>query len=71
MNTDVKGSLAWAMGIIAVALVLYLLSSTTGLHRGIKWLSNLNMVLALSLLLAFLVFGPTGFIFDAFTSTLG
>lgn len=59
------------LGIIAVALVLYLLSSTTGLHRGIKWLSNLNMVLALSLLLAFLVFGPTGFIFDAFTSTLG
>lgn len=59
------------LGIIAVALVLYLLSSTTGLHRGIKWLSNLNMVLALSLLLAFLLLGPTGFIFDAFTSTLG
>jgi len=59
------------LGIIAVALVLYLLSSTTGLHRGIKWLSNLNMVLALALLLAFLLFGPTGFIFDAFTNTLG
>lgn len=59
------------VGIILVALVLYLLSSTTGLHKGIKWLSNLNMVLALTLLLAFLVFGPTGFIFDAFTSTLG
>lgn len=62
---------ATRLGIIAVALVLYLFSSTTGLHRGIKWLSNLNMVLALALLLAFFVFGPTGFIFDAFTSTLG
>ncbi|HET6807121.1 MAG TPA: BCCT family transporter [Frateuria sp.] len=62
---------ATRLGIIAVALVLYLLSSTTGLHRGIKWLSNLNMALALALLLAFLAFGPTGFIFDAFTSTLG
>ncbi len=59
------------IGIIAVALVLYLMSSTTGLHRGIKWLSNLNMALATLLLLAFFVFGPTGFIFDAFTSTLG
>lgn len=59
------------LGIIAVALVLYLLSSTTGLHRGIKWLSNLNMVLAGAVLLAFLCFGPTGFIFEEFTSTLG
>jgi glycine betaine transporter len=52
-------------------MVLYLLSATTGLHRGIKWLSNLNMVLAIALLLAVFVFGPTGFIFDAFTNTLG
>lgn len=59
------------LGIIAAALVLYLLSSTTGLHRGIKWLSNTNMVLAVLVLLAFFVFGPTGFIFDAFTNALG
>lgn len=59
------------IGIIGCALLLYLLSSTTGLHRGIKWLSNLNMVLALLVLLAFFVFGPTGFIFDAFTNALG
>ncbi|MEO8856349.1 MAG: BCCT family transporter [Burkholderiaceae bacterium] len=59
------------LAIIGAALVLYLLSSTTGLHRGIKWLSNLNMVLAGLVLLAFLVFGPTGFLFEEFTSTLG
>lgn len=62
---------ATRLGIIAGAMVLYLLSATTGLHRGIKWLSNLNMVLAIALLLAVFVFGPTGFIFDAFTNTLG
>lgn len=59
------------IGIIGCALVLYLLSSATGLHRGIKWLSNFNIVLALLVLLAFFVFGPTGFIFDAFTNALG
>lgn len=59
------------LGIIAAALVLYLFSSTTGLHRGIKWLSNLNMALAALVLLAFMVFGPTGFLFEEFTSTLG
>lgn len=59
------------IGIIGCALVLYLFSSATGLHRGIKWLSNANIVLALLVLLAFFVFGPTGFIFDAFTNALG
>ncbi|MFS8064673.1 MAG: BCCT family transporter, partial [Luteimonas sp.] len=62
---------ATLLGIIAAAMVLYLLSSSTGLHRGIKWLSNLNMVLACAILLAFLLFGPTGFLFEDFTNTLG
>ena len=62
---------ATQLSIIGAAMVLYLLSSTTGLHRGIKWLSNLNMVLAGTVLLAFLCFGPTGFLFEDFTHTLG
>ncbi|MFG0214520.1 BCCT family transporter [Brevibacillus porteri] len=57
--------------IISVITVLFLLSATTGLDRGIKYLSNTNLVLALLLLLLTLVLGPTSFIFDAFTSTLG
>lgn len=59
------------IGIIAIITVLYLLSSTTGLDRGIKYLSNTNLVLALALLLLTLVMGPTSFLFDTFTSTLG
>ncbi|MGG4458541.1 BCCT family transporter [Brevibacillus porteri] len=57
--------------IISIITVLFLLSATTGLDRGIKYLSNTNLVLALLLLLLTLVLGPTSFIFDAFTSTLG
>ncbi|TKI56888.1 BCCT family transporter [Brevibacillus antibioticus] len=57
--------------IISIITVLFLLSATTGLDRGMKYLSNTNLVLALLLLLLTLVLGPTSFIFDAFTSTLG
>src|SRR5690606_10691415 len=57
--------------IIAIAFVLYMASTTSGVDRGIKWLSNFNLALAGLLLAAVLVLGPTGFIFDAFTTTLG
>lgn len=57
--------------ITVILLVLYLLSSTTGLDKGIKWLSNLNMGLALALMLFVLIFGPTIFILNSFTLALG
>ncbi len=56
---------------IAVVTVLYLLSAQTGLQRGIKYLSNLNMVLAVSLMGFLLFLGPTKFIMEVFTSALG
>lgn len=57
--------------IIAVASALYIASSMSGLTRGIQWLSNFNMLLALLLLLSVFVLGPTSFILDAATTTLG
>ncbi|QRG65167.1 glycine betaine uptake BCCT transporter [Brevibacillus choshinensis] len=57
--------------IIAVITVLYLLSSTSGLDKGIKILSNINLALAFFLLLLTLFMGPTAFLFDTFTTTLG
>lgn len=57
--------------VIAVAFVLYMLSTSSGVERGIKWLSNFNLALAALLLAMVLVLGPTGFIFDTFTTTLG
>lgn len=57
--------------VIAVAFVLYMLSTSSGVERGIKWLSSFNLALAALLLAAVLVLGPTGFIFDTFTTTLG
>lgn len=57
--------------IICVVTVLYMISATTGLDKGIKFLSNLNIAVAAGLMLFVLFLGPTSFIFDTLTSTLG
>lgn len=57
--------------IIGIVTVLFMLSAQTGLNKGIKYLSNLNILLAFSLLLFLLFVGPTNFIMDLFTTTLG
>ncbi|UPK41298.1 glycine betaine uptake BCCT transporter [Paenibacillus pabuli] len=57
--------------IITVVTVLFLISATSGLDKGIKILSNTNLVIAVLLMLFVLVTGPTTFIFDTFTTTLG
>jgi glycine betaine transporter len=57
--------------IIGIVTVLYMISATTGLDRGIRILSNVNLFIAFGLLLFTLVVGPTAFLFDAFTVTLG
>jgi glycine betaine transporter len=59
------------VGIIVVTTVLFLASTLSGLHRGIKWLSSGNLVLAAALALAVLLLGPTVAIVDTFTGTLG
>src|SRR3546814_16471292 len=59
------------LAVIAVAFVLYMASTATGVERGIKWLSSFNLALAAVLLALVLVLGPTGFTHDPFTTTLG
>ncbi|MED0671199.1 glycine betaine uptake BCCT transporter [Aneurinibacillus aneurinilyticus] len=69
--TGMNNTITTQIIIIIVVTVLYLVSATTGLDRGIKILSNTNLVLAAGLLLCVLFLGPTTFIFDTYTSTLG
>ena len=69
--TGVAAGFATQLAVIGVAFVLYMVSSATGLHRGIKWLSNFNVATAALLLALVLVVGPTAFIFETFTTTLG
>ncbi|QEA13729.1 BCCT family transporter [Comamonas flocculans] len=67
----IKATQTLQLATIGVAFVLYMASSTSGVERGIKWLSNTNLLLAGLLMLAVLLLGPTGALFDTFTTTLG
>lgn len=57
--------------IIVIVTVLFILSTSSGLDKGIKFLSNTNLIIAVLLMLFIAVVGPTSFIFETFTTTLG
>jgi glycine betaine transporter len=59
------------LGIIAVTTALFLASAVSGVARGIKWLSTVNLFVAIALMLAVFTLGPTVAIIDSFTNTLG
>ena len=42
----------------------FVLSAVSGVSKGIQWLSNINMVLAVALALFVFVVGPTVFILN-------
>ncbi|MEE0776128.1 MAG: BCCT family transporter, partial [Bacillota bacterium] len=57
--------------IIVIVTILFITSSVSGIDRGIKLLSNFNMIIAFFLLLFILFLGPTLFLTNFFTSTIG
>ncbi|MGB3604040.1 MAG: BCCT family transporter [Gordonia sp. (in: high G+C Gram-positive bacteria)] len=57
--------------IIAILTCCFILSAVSGLAKGIQWLSNINMVLALLLAVFLFVAGPTVFILDLLPTTIG
>ncbi|WP_413381101.1 BCCT family transporter [Alkalihalobacillus sp. 1P02AB] len=59
------------LAILVVVTVLFMISALTGIEKGIRILSNLNMILALILLLFVFIFGPTVAILNLYTDTLG
>ncbi|MDJ0936309.1 MAG: BCCT family transporter [Kiloniellales bacterium] len=69
-GTD-PGSLTVAIGILIVMTIAFLLSACTGVDKGIKILSNINMVIAIVIMLVVLFAGPTTFILDAFVNSFG
>jgi choline/carnitine/betaine transport len=59
------------VGIIAILTVAFVLSAVTGVAKGIQWLSNINMVLAVVLALFVFVVGPTVFILNLIPTSIG
>ncbi len=57
--------------IIVIVTVLYMISAYSGLSKGIRYLSNANMWLAIALFGIMIVIGPTLYIVNSFVDTLG
>ncbi len=68
---DLPNTLGIQLLIIAVVTILYMLSAQTGLDRGIKILSNVNVATATFLMVFLIMVGPTAHILNVFTQTLG
>lgn len=59
------------IAIIAATTVLFVGSALSGVERGIKWLSSVNLALAGLLALVVVLSGSAIAVIDAFTTTLG
>ena len=56
---------------IAVLTAAFVVSAVSGTERGIKWLANTNAGLAVALLVFVFILGPTIFLLNDFTETIG
>ncbi len=78
---QINGGLAYLFGIpnnftvqlfiILIVTALFLMSAWSGLSKGIKYLSNTNMILAIVLLALVFILGPSLLILNLFTDTIG
>jgi choline/carnitine/betaine transport len=59
------------VGIIAVLTAAFVVSAVSGVAKGIQWLSNINMVLAIALAAFIFVVGPTVFILNLIPTAIG
>ncbi|PPF32836.1 BCCT family transporter [Pseudoclavibacter sp. AY1H1] len=66
-----ESSTTSSIAIIAVITAFVLFSVISGVGKGMKWLSNINLTLAGALLIFILIVGPTQFLLRDFVQSLG
>lgn len=57
--------------ILAIATVLFIASAWSGIGKGIKYLSTINIVVAFVLLILLFIVGPSTYILNLFTTSIG
>lgn len=78
---QINGGLSYLFGIpndpmvqliiIAITTVCFITSAVTGLTKGLRYLSNLNVILACSLIAVCMIVGPTTHIMNVFVAATG
>ncbi|MFI7081843.1 BCCT family transporter [Micromonospora sp. NPDC049903] len=67
----IPDSTAVELVVIAALTLAFVISAFTGLHKGIKWLSTTNVLLALALMLFVFVVGPTIYTLEVLPASIG
>ncbi|WP_261863339.1 BCCT family transporter [Psychrobacter sp. JCM 18900] len=67
----IENSLFNQLSLLAFLCTIATYSAVTGVNKGMKYLSNLNMLLALSLVIILLVIGPTRYLIHTLIETTG
>ncbi|WP_405386894.1 BCCT family transporter [Streptomyces sp. NBC_01102] len=70
LNWMEKTGTGLLVAIIAVLTVAFVASAVSGVEKGIQWLSNINMVLALILVIFVFIAGPTIIILDLLPTSI-
>jgi glycine betaine transporter len=65
VGTEATSTLVPALTLVTLTIA-YMTSAMSGLNRGIKWLSNINMTLAIALCVFVIISGPTGSLLQLF-----
>jgi choline/carnitine/betaine transport len=68
---DVEATTGLAVVIIVVLTAMFVLSAVSGVEKGVQFLSNFNMLVAIGLLLFILLVGPTVYILGTLVSATG
>lgn len=68
---DFPNNFGTQVALILIATVIFTWSAWSGINKGIKILSNINMLLAFIVLVGLFIVGPTLYILNTFTNGLG
>jgi glycine betaine transporter len=68
---DIPKNMIVQIAIIAITTVLFIMSSISGIGKGVRILSNINIILAIGLLAIAIAVGPTVLIMNTFVDTIG
>ncbi|MFE9799123.1 BCCT family transporter [Streptomyces goshikiensis] len=71
LTAGTENSTSVQLIIIASLSAAFVLSAFSGLHKGVKWLSTINLVLAAALMLFVFVLGPTVYVLDVIPASVG
>ncbi|MFF0219936.1 BCCT family transporter [Streptomyces vinaceus] len=71
ITTGIEDSTGVELIIIASLSAAFVLSAFSGLHKGVKWLSTINLMLAAALMLFVFLLGPTVYVLDVIPASVG